>query len=150
MEINIQDLKILRQETGLSLKECRKALEEAGGDLSKAREILKQRGVELAQKREGRETGEGIIASYVHHNQKIGVLVDLRCETDFVARSDDFQSFAKELCLQVAALNPEDVSQLLSSPWIRDESKTIEDLLTELKAKLGENIRIERFVRLSI
>lgn len=93
-----------------------------------------------------KEFTQGIIESYIHSNKRIGVLVDLRCQTDFVARTEEFQRLAHELCLQIAAMNPKK-SKLLSQPWIRDETKTIKDLIDEYTAKLGENIIIKRFIR---
>lgn len=148
--MNIEKIKKLREETAVSLRECKKALEQAKGDIGKAKEILKRRGAVLAQKRAERKTGEGIIEGYIHSNSKVGVLVDLRCETDFVARSQEFKELAHELCLQIASMVPENTKSLLSQCWIKDESRTIKDLISEYIAKLGENIRIERFVRYEI
>ncbi len=103
---NLDLIKQLRNETGISLNECKKAIEEASGDLNKAKEILKKQGKDMAVKKAGREAGEGIIDSYIHDNKKIGVLLDLRCESDFVARSDDFKKLSREICLQIAAMGP--------------------------------------------
>jgi len=189
---NLDKIKQLRSETGVSLNECQKAVEEANGDLEKAKEILKKKGQSVAAKKAGREVGQGMIDSYIHDNSKIGVLLDLRCESDFVARSDDFKQLAREICLQIAAMGPffvkkEDVSQenlekeksrfleqaleegknqevalkiaegkansylsencLMSQPWIKDSSKTINDLVEEKIAKTGENIQVKRFTR---
>jgi elongation factor Ts len=141
---SIEQIKKLRQETGLSISECKKALEEAKGDVEKAKEVLRKLGKTFALKQIKRKAGEGIIASYIHANKKIGVLLDLRCETDFVARSNDFQNLAHELCLQIAAMGGE---KLLSQPWIRDETKKIEEIIQEYIAKFGENIIIKRFTR---
>jgi len=138
-------IKQLRQETEISITECKKALEEAKGDLGRAKEILKRRGKEWAKKKSERETREGIVASYVHPNKKIGVLLELNCETDFVARSPDFQNLAHDLCLQIAAMGGD--VPLMSQPWIKDETKSIRDLLNEYIAKVGENITIKRFAR---
>jgi len=145
--IPIKKIKKLREETMVSIMECKKALEEAGGDIEKAKEILKKRGAVLAAKTAERETTEGIIESYIHSNSKVGVLIDLRCETDFVARSEEFKKLAHEICLQIASMKPEDTASLLSQPWIKNEEKKIKDLIAEYVAKLGENIVIERFVR---
>ncbi|MFH1181318.1 MAG: translation elongation factor Ts [bacterium] len=147
--VSIDQLKRLREETGVSLAECKKALEEAGGDLSSAKEILKKWGKELAQKKSDRETTQGIIDSYIHPNKKVGAIIKLRCETDFVAKSPDFQTLAHELCLQIAAIDPEE-SPVLEQPWIKDQSKTIKDLMEEYVAKLGENIVLEKFIRYSL
>lgn len=107
---NINQIKKLREETGVSLMECKKALEQAQGDLEKAKEILRKRGMEFAAKKKERETKAGIIASYIHSNKKVGVLLDLRCETDFVAQNKEFQTLSHELCLQIAAMSPKFVS----------------------------------------
>jgi len=104
--VTIDQIKQLRQETGVSVIECKKALEEVNGDFDLAKEILRKWGKELASKKSEREAGEGIIESYIHPNKKIGVLIDIRCESDFVAKSEDFKKLAHELCLQIAASNP--------------------------------------------
>ena len=144
--ITIDQIKQLRVETGVSISECKKALEEARGNVGKAKEILKKLGSQLAGKKIKRETKEGIIESYIHPGKKIGAMVELHCESDFVARSQDFQKLAHELCLQIAAMNPEKTS-LMRQPWIRDETKSIRDLVQEYIVKLGENIIIKRFIR---
>lgn len=147
--ISIEQIKQLRQETGVSITECKKALEQAKGDFDKAKETLKKWGRELAGKKSEREAGLGIIEAYVHPDKRIGAMIELRCETDFVAKSKDFKELAHELCLQIAAMDPQEDS-LLSQPWIRDESKIIEDLVNEYIAKLGENIMVKRFKRFEI
>lgn len=160
---NIDILKQLREETGVSISECKKALEKSKGDLDKAKETLRKWGRELAGKKSDREVSEGIIESYIHPNKKVGVLLEMRCESDFVAKSDDFKKLAHELCLQIAAMNPlyleeKDVPKkekkegiaLMSQPWIRDETKSVKDLIQEYIAKLGENIVVEKFVRYEI
>jgi len=144
--ININQIKKLREETGISITECKRALKEANGDMEKAREILRKMGEDLAVKKYKREAGEGIIESYIHPGKKIGVLLDTRCESDFVASCEEFKKLAHELCLQIAAINPEE-TPLLKQPWIRDETKTVKDLIDEYIAKLGENIVVKRFVR---
>jgi len=144
--ISIDQIKQLRQETSVSISECKKALEKAKGDFDKAKEILKKWGRELAGKKSGREAGLGIIESYIHPDKRIGAMIELRCETDFVAKSKDFKELAHELCLQISAMNPEENS-LLSQPWIKDETKTIRELIDEYVAKLGENIIAKRFIR---
>lgn len=147
--VNIEQIKKLREETEVSVSECKKALEVAGGDLTKAKEILRKWGKELAQKKAQRETKQGIIESYIHPNKKVGVLLEFSCETDFVAKSDDFQNLAHELCLQVAAMGEEEIP-LLEQPWIKDETKTVKELINEYVAKLMENIMVKRFVRYTI
>jgi len=143
--ITINLIKKLRRETGVSISECKKALETAEGNIVMAKEILKKWGSQFAEKSKKRETKEGVIAGYIHPNRKIGALLELNCETDFVAKSPDFQTLAHELCLQIAAME-EDIP-LLEQPWIRDETKKIRDLLNEYITKLGENITIKKFTR---
>lgn len=150
MAVLIELLKKLREETKAGVADCRAALEEAGGDYEKAKKIIQERSLEKAKKKEGNETAEGIIASYVHSNGKVGVLVELRCETDFVARTDDFKTLGKEITLQVAAMEPKDVPALLKSEYIRDSKMTIEGLIKSTIAKVGENITVTRFVRLAL
>lgn len=145
--IPIDQIKQLRAQTGISLGECKTALEQSSGDLNKAKQILKDKGLEFAQKKKEREARAGLIASYVHSNKKIGVLLDLRCETDFVAKNNKFQELAQELCLQIAAMSPENKKGLLKELWIKDEKRIIKDLISEYIAQLGENIEVEKFVR---
>jgi len=147
--ISVDQIKKLRQETGVSVGECQKALKEASGDLEMAKEILRKRGKDFAKKRIEKEAGQGIIESYIHPGKKVGAMVELRCESDFVARSDDFQKLAHELCLQVAAISPEEIP-LPEQPWIKDESKSIKELIDEYIAKFGENIILKKFVRYEI
>lgn len=147
---SIEKLKQLREETGISMMECKKALEQAKGDIKRAKEILRKKGKDFAEKRVQRETGQGIVASYVHNDKRLGCLLDLRCESDFVARADDFQKLAKELCLQIAAMEPDKVADLLAQPWIKDEARSVKELIDEYVAKLGENIKVEKFVRYEI
>ncbi len=143
--LNIEEIKQLRHETDVSYMECKKALEQSQGDLKKAKEVLKKRGKELAQKKSSRETKQGIITSYIHPNKKIGVLLEINCETDFVSKNQDFQNLAHELCLQIAAYRGE--TPILEQSWIKDETKTIKNLLDEYIAKLKENITLKNFVR---
>ena len=148
--ISIEQIKKLREEIGISLAECKKALEESGGDINLAKEILRKWGKNLAAKKAEREAKEGIIESYIHPGKRIGVLIQIHCETDFVARSEEFKNLAHEICLQIAAMNPLNKASLLQQPWIRDETKTIKDLIEEYIAKLEENIIIKKFVRYKI
>jgi len=147
--ITIEQIKQLREETGLSISECKKALEESGGDLIRAKDVLKKRWKDLAQKRTEREVGQGIIASYIHSSKKVGAMIELRCESDFVARSEDFQKLAHELCLQITAIAPEEIP-LMEQPWIKDEKKTIKQLIEEYISKFGENIVLKNFARYQI
>lgn len=144
--ISIDQLKQLREETSVSFSECRKALEEAKGDLAKAKEILKKWGKEFAKTRAERSAKEGVIDAYIHPGKKVGVMIELRCESDFVARSPDFLKLSHELCLQIAAISPKEVP-IFEQPWIKDESKTVKDLIDEAIAKLGENVVLEKFER---
>ncbi len=143
---NIDEIKQLRESTGISVVECQKALKEAGGDLGKAKDILKKWGKDFAKTRTEREAKQGIVDSYIHSGKKVGVLIELRCETDFVARSEDFKNLSHELCLQIAAMSPDEMP-LFSQPWIKDQTKTIKDLIDGYVAKLGENIVLEKFIR---
>lgn len=146
----IDEIKKLRGKTGAGIMDCRRALEESKGDEKKAEELLKKWGVEKAEKKEGRETKAGLIDSYIHAGGKVGVLVELLCETDFVARTDDFKNLAHELCLQVASMNPKDVKSLLNQEYIRDPSLTVEKLVKQVIGKLGENITVARIIRFNL
>jgi elongation factor Ts len=195
MEISASQVKELRDRTGAGLMDCKSALRESGGDVDKAIEYLRVKGLAKAQKRAGRDTSEGTVVSYIHPGSRIGVLVELNCETDFVARTDEFQSFGRDVAMQIAATSPialdrdgvpEEVvakerevfrtqaleqkkpekivekivegrldkfyseSVLLDQPFIKDDSKTVRDLLNEVVAKLGENVKIARFARFQI
>ncbi len=143
-------IKKLRDETQASIADCRKALEESGGDYKKATEWLKKRGIEKAEKKKDRETSQGLVEAYVHQNGKVGVLVTVLCETDFVARTDEFKSLCHEVAMQIAAMNPKNVETLLQQEYIRDGSLTISDLVKSAIGKLGENIVIKEFKRLEI
>lgn len=144
--VSINQIKQLREETGVSISECQKALEKAKGDLKRAKETLKKSSRDLAREKKEREVKAGIIESYIHSGKKIGTMIELHCESDFVARSEDFQKLAHELCLQIAAISPEEIP-LSKQPWIRDETKTIKDLIDEYIAKFGENIVLKNFIR---
>jgi len=147
--VTIDKIKQLRQKTGVSILECKKALKETGGDIEKAKEVLRKRGKEIAQQKSQRETGQGIVESYIHANKKVGVLLELNCETDFVAKNKDFQELAHELSLQIAAMDDEEIP-LLGQSWIKDESKTVKELIEEYISKLGENITVKRFTKYEI
>lgn len=147
MKIDTKDVIKLRKETGISILECRQALEEAGSDFSKAREVLKERSKKIAAKKANRVSDQGIIEAYIHNDNKIGVLVEVSSETDFVARNPEFKSFVHDIAMQITATNPKDVKQLLASEFIKDLDLTIEVYLRNQIAKLGENIKIKRFIR---
>ena len=158
-------VKELRQLTGVGVLECKKALEEAGGDLESAKEILRKKGADVAVAKAARATEQGAISSYIHHNGRLGALVELGCETDFVARTDDFRRLGQDIARQVAAYDPcylslDDVVDsgdgsvkdqvLLLQPFVSDETLTIGDLIQQTIAKTGENIRVRRFVRFQV
>lgn len=142
-----KDVQRLRQETGAGVMDCKRALEQAGGDFERAREVLRQMGHERALSKSEREASDGVVEAYIHGNGRIGVLVEVNSETDFVARSPEFRGLARDIAMQIAAMAPPDVDALLEQPFIRDESKTVRDLITAMAAKVGENVRVRRFSR---
>lgn len=145
--MDTQLLKKLRSETQAPINDCKVAIEEAGGDYEKALKIIRSRGLDKAAKKSGRETGVGFIETYIHGGGKIGVMLELRCETDFVARNEMFRSLAHDVAMQVAAMNPETVESLLEGPFIKDASLTINQLIQSVVGKIGENIKVSRFTR---
>lgn len=149
MNISLELLKKLREETKAGVSDCRQALEDAGGDFAKAKKLIAERSLAKADKKGDRETSQGLIESYVHGG-RVGVLVELRCETDFVARTDDFKKLAHEIALQVASMNPKDVKELLAGAYIRDAGMTIEALMKLTIAKVGENITVAKFTRIEL
>jgi len=138
------DVKNLREQTGAGVMDAKRALEEAGGDVVKAVQIIQAKGLIRAEKRIERATSSGLIVSYIH-NDRIGVLLDIRCETDFVARTDDFRGLAHNIAMHIAAMNPENIETLFAEPFIKDQSLSVENLVKGVIAKVGENIRIEKF-----
>lgn len=150
MKISVEEIKKLREKTGAGIGDCQQALSKAGGSFEKALEILKEKGAEIVAKKAARTTGEGLIETYVHNNGKVAAMVEVQCETDFVAKTGDFANLAHELALQVASMNPSNVNELLHQEYIRDSNKKIEDLLSEVIAKTGENIKIKRFIRFEL
>ncbi len=148
--VSAESVKKLREKTGASMVDCKNALEQAQGDEPKALAVLNERGAQIAEKKSAREIKAGLIDAYVHTNGKVGVLLELGCETDFVARNENFKSLAHDLCLQISAMNPPDEQELLAQPFIKNPAKTVRDLICELIAKLGENIKVGRFVRFEI
>ena len=145
-----ENIKRLREETSCGVIDCKKALEESKGDLNKAKDLLRKRGLEMAAKKSDRVAKEGRVEAYIHHGNKIGVIVEVNCETDFVARSEDFCAFTRDVAMHIAAMNPANVPELLAQPFVKDAGKTIQDLLNELVAKIGENTMIGRFIRFKI
>ena len=165
MTITTADIKALRELTGAGIMDSKRALEEAGGDIKRAQDILREKGIASAAKKSDRETEQGIIESYIHSGGRIGAMVEANCETDFVARTEDFKALAHDIAMQVAAMNPRFIDEseipdgddvdpqescLLQQPFIKDPGMTIDELIKELIGKLGENIRIRRFSRFSL
>ena len=148
-KIKAEDVQKLRDATGAGVMDCQRALKEAGGDFDAAMNLIGERGLEKVEKRAGRETGAGLVHSYVH-NGRIGVLLDLRAETDFVVRSEPFKKLAHELAMQIAASAPADIEELLGQPYIKDESSIVKDIVNEVIAKVGENITVGKFNRMEI
>jgi elongation factor Ts len=145
MKMDVLAIKKLREATGAGIADCRQALEETGGEQKKAVEWLRQRGIEKAAKKGEREVKAGMIFTYVHHTGRTGAILALACETDFVAKTDEFQNLGKELALHICASSPESVEGLLKQEYVRDPSKTIEVLIKEVIGKLGENIQVVEF-----
>jgi len=162
MAVSADTVKRLRDLTGAGMLDCKKALEETGGELDKAKEILRKRGIAIAEKKATQETRQGLVEAYIHPDGRLGALVELNCQTDFVARTDGFRALAHDLAMQVAATDPQHIAPdelpagsdgnpaelcLLAQPFIRDPSRTIQDLINDTIAKTGENIRVRRFAR---
>lgn len=145
MRSEVEKIKHLRESTGLSFNEIKKALTEADGDESRAVEILKAHGMAVAVRKSSREVKEGVIDCYIHATKKLGAMIEVLCETDFVARNVEFQKLAHDLVMHIAASKPGAVSELLEQPFVKDQDMTVKDLLNQYVAKLGENIQIGRF-----
>ena len=194
MAIAAEEVRKLRERTGQGMMECKKALEESGGDAEKAVEILRKKGLATAEKKAGRATAQGRVASYIHHNGRVGVLLEVNCETDFVAKNEHFMTFLNDLCLHICAVSPMAVRReeipaalverekriareqvtgkkpenviekivegklakwyadhvLLEQPFVKDQDRSVKDILTELIQKTGENIIIRRFARFEV
>jgi elongation factor Ts len=150
MKINANQIRKLRDATGAPVMRAKKVLEDLGGDVKKAEAILRKEGFEKAAKREGRETSQGVVKAYSHHSGKIVAVIEILCETDFVARNELFQDLAQNLAMQVASMNPKDVKELEKQAYIKDPSKKISDLVKEVIAKTGENVKINRILRLEL
>lgn len=142
MTITVDQIKELREVTGAGIMDVRKALTESKGDVKAATAWLEKKGMKRAAEKADRSTEAGYVFSYVHFNGKVGSLVKLACETDFVAKTEDFQSLGKEVAMQVASMKPESVEELLKQDYLRDTSKTIEGMITALSGKTGENIKV--------
>jgi len=146
----IKQVKKLREELGLGMMEIKMALEEANGDERLAKEILRKKGFKKAKKREEKETKQGRVFTYEHMTGKLAVMVELLCETDFVAKNDEFLKLGKELCLQVAGMNPKNTKELLKQDYVKDGSKKVSDLIREFIAKSGENVKVGKIERFEI
>lgn len=147
MDLNL--IKKLREQTGAGIADCKEALSQSKGDLDKAKEVLKKKGLEKAATKTEREIKAGLVETY-SHGGKVGVLVELLCETDFVAKLDDFKNLAHELSLQIASMAPSSVEELLTQPYIRDATQTVDQLVKSVSGKLGENIQVGRFERIAL
>ncbi len=166
MEITLDQIKELREASGAGVMDCKRALEASDGDVQKAKKYLAEQGLASAAQKAHRETAQGVIESYIHAGGRIGALVEVNCETDFVARTEPFQALAREIAMQIAAMNPLVVSEqdelpssadlrgdevvLLKQAYIRDGSKTIQDLINEVIGKTGENIQVRQFKRFEL
>jgi len=165
MKISIEAVKELRNRTNVGIADCNKALAVSGGDMEKAIEFLKQRGAAIAEKKKEEAVTEGVIEAYIHHTKHVGALVELNCETDFVARTAEFKELAHDLAMQIAAAAPQFITSeemppqaetdlqtvcLLSQPFIKDPTKTVQEVIAETIAKVGENIKVSRFTRFEL
>jgi elongation factor Ts len=140
------DIQKLREVTGAGVMDCKKALGDVKGDFDAAVKLIQERGLIKAEKKAGRATGAGLLESYIH-NGRVGVLLELRCETDFVAHAEPVRELSRNLAMQIAAMAPENVEALLKQPFIRDEKMTIDALIKGVIAKVGENLKVEKFCR---
>jgi elongation factor Ts len=147
--VTAEEVQKLREMTGAGVMDCRKALIEAEGDFDRATAIIREKGFAKAEKRGDRATGAGLVETYVH-NERIGVLLDVRAETDFVVRSEPFRLMAHDIAMHIAAAGPETVEELLAQPYVKDESKTVKDVIGEVIAKVGENVSVNKFFRIEV
>lgn len=147
--MNLDDIKKLREETGVGIADCKEALKTSKGNIEIAKQWLKQKGFEKAASKGEREVKAGLVDVYCHGG-KVGVMIELLCETDFVARTQDFKNLAHEISLQVASMNPSSVEALLAQEYIRDNTQTVDQLIKSVSGKLGENIQVGRFERIAL
>ena len=165
MDVSVEAIKELRERTSAGIMDCKRALQESNGDLARAEEILREQGIASAAKKASRATNQGVVESYIHSGGRIGAIVEVNCETDFVARTPDFKELAHDLAMQVAAMSPLYVDDseipdgdevdpqqacIMQQPFIKDPSQTVQDLVNEAISKLGENVRVRRFTRFSL
>lgn len=148
--MSIDNLKKLRELTGVSFSLCKRALDQSGDDIDKAKKLLAGWGAEQIQGKLTRKTTAGAVFSYIHHNKKVGVLLELLCETDFVASNQEFQRLGADLTMQIASMNPKDENELLQKEYIKDPKITVQTMLKEHIFRIGENIKIGRFIRYEI
>jgi elongation factor Ts len=148
--ISTEEIKALREATGLSIMQCQKALEEAGGDKDKAINILKAKGAEIAAKKGDRTLGAGVVVAYIHTGETVGVMLELMSETDFVAKNPEFKGVARDIAMHIAAMKPVDTVELLEQPFIKDPSQKVSDLINNTIQKFGERTEVGQFVRFSI
>ena len=150
MEISVEQIKALREETGVSIGKCKQALVEAGGDMEKARGLLRDISAKAAAKKADRDLGAGIVQSYIHPNNTIGVLLKLSCETDYVARNEDFIELAANIAMHIAAMGTESVEELGEQPFIKNPELTIAKLIEDATLKIGERIEVAEFARFTV
>ncbi len=163
--MSVEAIKELRERTSAGIMDCKRALQESKGDLARAEEILREHGIASAAKKASRATNQGVVESYIHSGGRIGAIVEVNCETDFVARTPDFKELAHDLAMQVAAMSPLYVDDsdipdgdevdpqqacIMQQPFIKDPSQTVQDLVNQAISKLGENVRVRRFTRFSL
>ena len=148
--IDLKDIKKLRNLTKAGVMDCRKALQQARGDFDKAKKHLKEKSIAIAEKKKNRETKAGLIKAYIHNGNQVGAIIKLSCETDFVAQTKELKELAHELAMQVAAMKPKNVKELLEQEYIRDSKKKVKDLVKETIGKIRENIKVEEIARLEI
>ncbi len=165
MAVDVKLVRDLRDETGAGIMDCKEALEKSDGDMEKAIQALREKGVASATKRVGKDTNEGVIETYLHTGGRVGAMVELGCETDFVARTEEFRKLAHDICMQVAAMGPvyveaDEIEEgddrppaqivLMLQPYIKNSSSSVGEMVRELAGKVGENIKVVRFTRLAV
>lgn len=146
-DISLEQIKKLREETNAGVMDAKRALADADGDFKRAKELIKEKGLARSEKKADREAKAGFIFAYIHGNGSVGVLIELNCETDFVAKTEQFNELAKEIAMQVAAMGGEDIDEVLGQAYIRNAKIDIKQLIMETSAQVGENIQLKRFVR---
>ncbi|MFA5997538.1 MAG: translation elongation factor Ts [Candidatus Paceibacterota bacterium] len=148
--ITTEQIKELREETGISVMQCKKALEEAGGDKEKALLILREKSEAIAEKKGDRTLGAGVIDAYIHSTKLMGTIIELSCETDFVARNEEFVGIARDIAMHITAVGPADVAELLEQPFIKNPDMTIKQVIDGGVQKFGEKIEVARFTRFAV